>query len=310
MSRFTLALVTMLTLPAAVFADAAKEFLQTPIWYLSYEVSFSASSKGSYEGMFGPMTYTASLERVFTHSQILNLRSEGPGALAMIPPSASSSGSQMSMAEAQKASMDMMARMEHTANWMVGGASLNASEADATAATQADIAASMGQLRIDFTRHDRGDALVNEVGSKFSTTKTETVKGTTPSMGGGFGSIMLDVDTSTKTFLLGFGAGGGADGLDRNVVEVVTFQGQAPEEKRETKKSSAQFAQLVFDESGPVAMQGGLVVNGTFDPASKTITGEKAYRGHYHDGNADAPGTIVVKYTLSPTPPAKKAGGK
>src|SRR5262245_58232057 len=109
MFRFTLPLVMLVLLPSGAGADPAQDFLQTPVWYLSYEVSFKATSQGSYDGMAGAMTYNASIERVFTHSQVLNLRSEGPGALGMIPAATQTAGTQVSVAEAQKATMDMLA---------------------------------------------------------------------------------------------------------------------------------------------------------------------------------------------------------
>lgn len=309
MFRFTLPLVLSLMLPVGAGADPAKDFLQTPVWYLSYEVSFKTTSQGTYEGGWGPMAYTATLDRVFTHSQVLNLRSEGPGALGMMPTAMQQKGGgQMSVADAQKYSMDLMARMEHTANWMVGGSALNESQSEAD--VQADVAAMSGELRIQYQRNDKGDNLIGEQGEKFSMKTSQTVNGTGEGAGGGFGSIMLDVDTSAKTFLLSLSLGGGAQGLDRQVINITTVEGQAPQETRETNKTAGDFAALTLDDAGARPMQGGVVVSGTFDPASGKIVGENKYPGHYNDGTVEAPGMVVIKYTLSPTPPAKRAGGR
>ncbi|HEU4930413.1 MAG TPA: hypothetical protein VFU38_11335 [Candidatus Krumholzibacteria bacterium] len=309
MHRFTIVLLMLLALPALAAADAAQDFLNTPVWYLSYEVSFKSSSQGSFEGGFGPMAYTASVDRVFTHTQVLNLRSQGPGALAMMPMATQQgqSGGGTSIADAQKASMDLMAKMDHTANWIVGGSALSESQSEAD--VQADVDATMGDLLIRFQRNEKGDNLVDEMGNKFSITRSETVTGTSKAVGGGFGSIMLDVDTSKKTYLLSLSVGGGGE-FDRTLVEVVHVPGQAPEERKETNKADDARVKIVLDEQGPVPMGGGLVVSGSFDPASGKISGENTYQAHYHDGTADSPGNLVVKYTLTPTPPAKKVGGK
>ena len=312
MHRLMIVLTMLLTLPALAGADAAQDFLNTPVWYLSYEVSFKSTSQGNYPVGDGGavVTYTASLDRVFTHSQVLNLRSEGPGALGMMAMATPQNGQKMSAADAQKYSMDLMARMGSTANWIVGGSAMNADESESEAAVQADLDAMIGDLRIQYQRNEKGENFMDEVGSKYSLRRSKTVNGTAQGAGGGFGSMSLDVDTSTKTYLLSLSLGGGAQGLACDVVEVVTYAGQAPQEKKETDKTPADFTALTLDDAGPTPMQGGVVVSGTLDPASGKIVGENKYRGHYHDGTVDAPGTVIIKYTLSPTPPPKKAGGK
>ena len=127
---------------------------------------------------------------------------------------------------------------------------------------------------------------------------------------GGFGSVTLEMNTSDKSYLLTLPLGFNAQGAGAKMVtvEVTTSKGQAGVENRSEHEVTFDFFPngVAVDTPPTGAPQGGLLIRGTFDPAAGKIVGEQTYPGHYADGGATAPATIVVKYVLTMTPPAKK----
>src|SRR3989304_10391010 len=99
--------LVVLTLATATLAQPAKAmdiqaWLNTPVWELAYDVSFKSSSGGSYSTMFGPMTFTRTLDRTFSGTQKLDMRSAGPS-LSMAKLSAGSEGEADALSQQQAA---------------------------------------------------------------------------------------------------------------------------------------------------------------------------------------------------------------
>lgn len=291
---------------APAVASTAEEFLNAPVWYLEYEVSFTSSHSGTTPGGWGSMPFTSKLERVFSDTEKLNLRSGGPGALSMTTMMGTADGSKPSVADQQKMATKMMSMMDHTANWMVGGAGLEEN------ATDEDIAADSkpsSPFRIDYTRVETGTNLTDERGEKFDLTVTTTLRGAGLVLAGGFGAIFLEMDTAEKTYSLAlpFIFNAMSATARQEVVGVTTYQGKAPAEDRKTSDVPFDLfpSGLTLDEGANGAPGGAMLLRGKIDPATGKISGQQTFPGHYTESNQDTPGTFVVKYTLTMTPPQK-----
>jgi hypothetical protein len=305
----TVAAVIANTGPAA--ASTLEEFLNAPVWYLEYDVSFKSASQGTYEsrdayegGGSVTLSFTTNLERDFSGAAVLNLRSGGPGPMTMASLAGTPGGATPSAADAQAISNKMMALMDHTANWMVAGDALDENSADPTAGMMG----STRPARLDYRRVDSGKDLEDETGAKYDWTMTTTIKGTGNVQGGGFGGIMLEMNTAEKSFLLTFPLGfASEDKAKRETVTVTHPKGSSPSEERTSEEVSLDFVPqgLALDEPPAGAPGGGSILLGTLDPATGKISGEQSFKAHYKEGNTTAPGTIVFKYTLTMTPPKK-----
>jgi hypothetical protein len=290
-------------------AGTAEEFLNAPVWYLEYEVTFTSTHQGSYTrpDIAGTLSFTSRLERVFSGSEVLNLRSPGPGPIGMAALTGVAEGSTPSAADAQRISTQMMSLMDHTANWLVGGAALDegATDADVTAATLLTTPA-----RIDYRRVDTGKNLEDDAGRRYDTTHTTTITGSGAVSAGGFGVTILELDTARESYVLQlpYGFNSMLSRATMETVDVVTYSGAAPEETRQSDDVPFDRVPTGLDLDAPQegAALGGVLIRGTLDPASGKIAGEQSFQAHYDERHKPAPGTLVFKYTLTMTPPAKK----
>jgi len=307
-SALGMVLAVSAVLPAVASAASAQEFLNAPVWYLEYEVSFTSRNQGTFQGGWGPMSFTSSLERVFSGWDKLNLRSQGPGPLAMRDLTQGyESGKTPSVAEAQELSMKMLAQMDHTANWMVGGAAMDEN------ATDADIAAQSTPrhpFRIDYKRVDAGTDLVDELGEKFDEKTTTTIQGSGKVLAGGMGAILFEMDTSTNSYALTlpFIFNAQSATAKSESVDILQVKGKPPEETRKTAEVPFDLfpGGLAVDDAPEGSPQtGGVLLRGKLDPSTGKIAGERSFKAHYDDRNVKTPGTMVFKYTLAMTPPKK-----
>jgi hypothetical protein len=313
MSRFGLTPIRLLALAAAVAtphvaaAATAQEFLNASVWYAQYEVTFTSNYQGTAPSLHGSMTFTSSLTRVLKGTDKLNLRSQGPGAIGMAKLS-EGMGKNASAADAQKMTMKMMAMMDNTANWMVGGASIddeNASDAEITASGMP-----MGTVSIDYTRVDTGKDLVDETGNKYDSQSTTTMKGSGAVQVGGMGATNFEMSTSDNSFslVLPFVFNAQSAGTKMVTVDSWSSKGTPGETKTSERDVAFDLYPMGIELDSPPAgsPQGGVLIRGTFDPATGKIVGEQSFPAHYKDSGNPAPGTLTFKYTLTTTPPAKK----
>jgi hypothetical protein len=287
--------------PAA--ASTAEEFRNAPVWYLEYEVSLKSTSSGPIESEVGKVSFTASLERVFAGAAELNLRSEGPGAIGMADLT-KGMGANPTAADAQKISEKMFAVMEHTANWLVAGNALDENATDPTAGMMG----ATRPARLDYKRIEVGKDLADETGAKYDWSLTTTITGTGDVQGGGFGGIILEMNTAEKTYVLTLPLGFASEAkASRETVEVYSSKGSPPSEERKSDETALNIVPqgLALDTPPSGTPGGGLLLRGTLDPATGKISGEPTFQAHYNEANTTAPGTIVVKYTLTMTPPKK-----
>jgi hypothetical protein len=299
--------LTLVAFAAPVAASTTEEFLNAPVWYLEYEVSFTSAHQGTYQNGSGePITFTSKMERMFSAREVLNLRNGGPGSITMMSLSRTADGSQPTAADAQRISMEMMALMDHTANWLVGGPAMdeNATDADIAAASQPTSPA-----RIDYLRVDTGKNLNDEMGGKFDWTSTTTANGEGLVQAGGFGVTMLEMDTARKTYMLALPYGFNAmmARATQETVDVTTPKGGAPNETRKTEDMPIDRYpyDLKLAEPQEGGMAGGMLIRGVLDPATGKIAGEQSFSVTHTERNETVPGTLVFKYTLSMTKPKK-----
>jgi hypothetical protein len=314
MSRFGLAPIRLLALavvlatPHVALAATAAEFLNAPVWYAQFEVTFTSNYQGTSPTQQGPMTFTSSMVRVLTGCDKLNLRSQGPGATGMQELTAGI-GTNPSSADAQRMTTKMMTMMDNTANWIAGGASI-----DNENATDAEITASgmpMGTVSIDYTRVDTGKDLVNETGSKYDCKITRTMKGSGAVQVGGMGVTNFELSTSDNSFslVLPFAFNAQGAGTKLVMVTVLSSKGTPGEETRTENDQTFDLlpSGLVLDNPPKNSPQGGVLIRGTFDPATGKIVGQQSFPAHYDDISATTgPGTLLFKYTLTTTPPPAK----
>jgi len=296
--------LALVAVAAPAAASTAEEFLNAPVWYLEYEVSFTSEHSGSSTDASGTIASTSKMERVFSGTEKLNLHSLGPGPLAMNALTGSSTGEQPSLADQQKLATQMMALMDHTANWLVGGPGMD------EGATDAEITASMmpaSPFRMDYLRVDSGKGLTDEMGEKFDLTRTTTVKGAGKVLAGGFGAVILEMDTAAKTYTLSLPIGFNAMSatMQQEIIGITQYPGSAPTEDRQSRDIPFDLfpsgLALVEEQAG--GMGGGAILHGKLDPAAGRIAGEQSFKGHYVDANETTPGTVRFRYTLTMTPP-------
>lgn len=296
-------MLALLLLPCATVAATLEDFLNAPVWYVRYEVSFKATYQGTTPVDHGSSTYTVSMERSFSATDRFNVRSQGPGSLSMNAMYGASSGKQPTVAEAQAMSMRMLENMETQANWIAMGAAADENP---------DIAASLvptSPCRVDYTRVDVGKDLVGDLGEHFDVKTTTTVKGSGNVLALGMGALSLELDTKAKTYVFTLPMGFDAQGaqVKEDKVTILQVKGSPAQETRETKDVLLDYVLSGLELVDPTQsqMSGGVTIRGTLDAAQGKIAGEKSFHAHYKEHNVAVPGTLTYKYTLTMTPPPK-----
>ena len=303
-----LVVVAAVAAPSLALAATAAEFLNAPVWYAQYDVTFTSNYQGTNQTQVGPVSFTSSLVVVYSGLDKLNLRSQGPGAIGMQSLTAGV-GKNPSAADAQAMTTKMMAMMDNTANWMFGGAT-----ADNPNATDAEIAASgipMGTCRVDYTRIDTGTGLADGAGGVYDSKTTRTMKGSGPVQIGGMGVVTFEMSTADNSYALILPFVCNAQGAGTKMVTVyfVQSKGQPGEETRTENDTAFDLfpAGLEMDNPPANSPQGGVLLRGTFDPATGKIAGQQSFPAHFNDlSGTTGPGTLTFKYSLTMTPPAKK----
>ncbi|MCM2272043.1 MAG: hypothetical protein NDJ18_05755 [candidate division Zixibacteria bacterium] len=306
MTKFATAVCLILLLSAAAIpavASDANAFLNASAWQVDYEITFTAASQGSYQAMFGQYEYTTSLERVLNASTLLDLRSGGQS-ISMLRTAAAQDPSAMSVAEAQKFAMDMMAKIDVTANWMSMGPTIpeDATDQQARDAVISFQESQMGTARLNYTEVIKGDNLVSEMGTPFKSSVRTTYSGSGKVLPAG--QISMEMDISTKKYLLMISTGftDQSEGLVK--VEEATHQESSDSPPVDSvKESTAKLdhipQRIEIDE--PTMTQGqAMLLEGTFDPALGKIVGEHKLRAHYEGLNGKTDGIVLVRITMTP----------
>lgn len=254
--------VGLLTVASATAPNAApaagkdvEDFLNAPVWYLEYEVSFKSSAEGSVAAAEGPMTFTTSVAAAFSAALALDMRSPGANMSMSLGMGGSADGSAPTAAQVQKMTLDMMERMDTMANWMNSGVSYdeNASIEEAQAAAMAHMDVLSGPARFEYVDVMTGDNLVSDFGSKYNQTVRQTLSGAGRVLPDG--PILFEIDAAAKTFTLSLPVGfNNMDDLTAVKGEAITRTepaGGQPEEQRvpiETDLTSVFPSVLAVDD--------------------------------------------------------------
>ena len=321
-SRFPSRLLnaTMLTLWAAILQTGSavgadiEEYLNTPVWYLEYEVSFKAEHQSSETNAIGTFATSISFDRAFSANWPLDLWSQGPSpVLGASFLSGAADGSMPSPEDQMAFAQNLMSRMERASNWTSSGGALttdeNATEEEAAAAMESGMKAAMGPGRIEYLRVDVGKDLVNEMGEHYEMTSRTTRKGSgTVLPGGGQGAIFeIDADSQTYTLVLpvGFNEMQALMTVEKSSRTVVP--GQDPIETHQSEEIGLGLFPQDLTIDDPTNIQAAMaLIRGKIDPAGGTISGERTMAAHYTDNpQIVVAGTLTFRYTLGTTPPLK-----
>jgi len=281
-------------------AADAESFWAAQAWDLKYEVSFKSKTEGKVPVEVGSWTYTSSLDWSFSGSLLLDLRSEGPSismtrlSLEMDP----------SSPEFQQATMELVYQTSTIANWMCMGPALdeNASAEAQIAQMMAAREAGKGPGRLEYARTDTKVGMISEMGTVYN----ETVR-TTASGAGRVASptqVMFEINTNTMTYLLmapTAAVDDSANLVTENVVTSTVAKGEEPSESRDTRRFGLDLQVRGTDLDEPKTVIGDVpLLAGEFDPALGKIAGERTLTGSYDYRGMKIPGSILIKYTLTP----------
>ena len=303
-----MALFVAVPAPKAAGGDV-KTYLNAPVWYLQYEVSLKASHQDTRtpaEG--GKYTTAMSLDRFFSGGYTFDTRMQGPG---LSTNRGMENAEKMTQAEMMKATQAMLARMDNVAFWMETPVDMGD---DVAAAGKKKIDASMVPARVDYTKVMVREDLRNELNQLFKETTRTTASGSASVYPPG--SLMFEIDTTAGEYLLSLPWNFSDMSTEANAVKMESVvrtevQGEAPLEERTASEMSIDSLPEDLVVEDPSAQAGGsLVVGGKLDPAAGKVSGENTVKVHFKDGVDTVPGTLVFRYTLTMTPPAKKAPGK
>lgn len=285
-------------------ASDADALLRVDAWLLEYEVSMSSSTAIPDTLAAGIIQVGRTLDRTFTGSATLNVRSEGASLSVVKLQLPGPAGPALSTADLQSKLTDLMMRSESMANWIEGGPVIdeNASSEEQYAAISRHRDAMMGTAKLDFVRTKEGKDLKDEFGTPYTMRARTTMigagkiyppSGATFEMDGQAGSYLLTLpfifsDTSTTSVTI-------------TSDERVEFAGEDPVESHTTTPSNLEVIgwrhRLIRaeDKLGDLPL-----IQGHFDAASGKISGEQAFKAEYDDENRSVGTTITVRYTLTP----------
>ncbi|HET6348222.1 MAG TPA: hypothetical protein VFH88_03980 [Candidatus Krumholzibacteria bacterium] len=295
-------LASLAGVTTAALTATLDDYLNTPVWYLSYQVTLKASYETTNDVPVGTSVTTINLERVMSDQKEFNLRSAGMGPLSM---RALADPDKASAADAGQTSMKVLNSMDTCANWLAAGAGANPNATDADIAKDTEPSS---PSRIDYTRVDSNRDFVDETGTVFDVTTTTTIKGTGKVLVMGMGTVILEMNKASKTYMLTLPFGSSPTGpeIKREIVTVARPKGKAPDEQRESGALETDFpARLELNPPQPDGIDGGVLIRGTLDPAAGKIAGQQTFNVNFNDGPYALPGTLTFTYALTTMPPAK-----
>lgn len=306
-----LALATLILCIGSAASSADKEtYFNASAWELQYDLTFTASSQGTADisaSYVGRIEYTTSLKRTLAANYLLDLRSGGPSISTLSSVMGGQDLSKMSMAEQQKFSMDMLSKMEYTANWIssggVGSLSDDASEEQLSAAMTTNREDQLGTATLEYHETVKGDALRNEMGTPFSMKNETSHTGSGKVQCGG--QITLELDVSASQYMLSMGYNW-SDSSSSSVKIVEKqhqeMQGQVTDTTITSRTGLNGVGSQIIPDDSTQMMGMMMLLKAKFDPADGVIKGEHTLAAHYVGNRGDVPGTLIVRFTLTPRP--------
>ncbi len=294
-----------LVIAVSVAATDIQTLRQAPVWYLNYDVTYTASYDSTTPNRDGgTRRVMITVSRSFSSQEMLDMRSDGPSVYS----------SMIVGADGKVAAPDMqavLANMENAANWSPGPANYadNATDEEINAANDARMKTPVGPAKLDYLRVDVCDNCPDEMGYLHKVTKrtTKTSSGNVHPMGST--PLTLEINAKDKKYSLFLTPAYTDMGtmLKWETVDTVETKGEAPavtSKNGEVGLSLAPSHTLQLDDPKQTGLAM-VLVKGDIDPALDKITGERTIPASYKDGQETVHGTLTVRYTLSMTPPEK-----
>ncbi len=311
-----LLVTAVISIPAAVVTGATiQDFLKAPKWYVQYDVTFKVAHTGTGTNNGATTKTNITMNRSFSATCVLDMRMDGPSTVLNLSAlSGTGDGSTASVADQMKFQQDLMARMETAANWMGSGGMLsfdeNLSDEGQQAAMAAAMLARLGPGSMDYVRIDSSWGLVNEMGTPYTLAVRTTWNGNGMVLPGGGVDPLFEIDAPSATFTLSLPPSFGEMESKMKRLTTRTFTDtnwKNPDVQRDSIEVGMNLFPSNITIDDPKNLQAGaIVIRGAVNPSSGKIAGEHSVAGHYTDADATVPGTFVIHYSLSLTPPAKK----
>jgi hypothetical protein len=288
--------------PLGAVADV-QTMLNAPAWQLDYEVTFKSEHEGSGQSLHGPVTYFSSLQGTFNAAVLFNLRNAGAGGVSMSKAAVGTNDSALSTAEQQQRIMDLVMRTETMANWMPTPPIPGDDEPfeEQQAAMLAYMEAQKATAHVDCHFKTVGVNLFNETGSEYDLVSRRTLSGSGKVVVAFNLSFELDAQSHHYLLTLAHEFKDEAEGQALQVtIDTVTFKGDPPAETKTEQVAKLDLASSILIDDPKMQFGQILLIEGDFDPASEKITGERTIPAYYLSADTKVPGTLLVKYTLTP----------
>lgn len=306
-----LSLVLSLANTVQTSAAGEKDYLTVPVWYLHYDVSFTALRKDSRTTGATTLTTDMSMDRHFASSIVLDNRMDGP-ALTNSQELDITPG--MTPAQQLAAMEKMMSRFDHVANWSQAALEMGDDMASFTAAMQQrmDKSAVMAQLQYDRVAIQDGPR--NEFNQLYASTTHTTWAGSGKVFPGAGTMFELDAAAGEYWLTLPFkfqDMNGETDTVAIKVVVSDQFTGKAAasvdvDSMGRTESAKLDFLPRDFELDDPQVQMGDLVlIHARLPAGASEILGEHSFQAHFTDEAETDSGTLRFRYTLTTTPPAK-----
>jgi hypothetical protein len=305
MSKFTRIVATGLLALADAAPAVSSDVLNTPSWQLDYEVTFKAARQDTANSMRGMTHYDIALESTFKTGLALDMQTPG-GTLSTLKSSlATQGGSAMSPAELQRMNMELIDKMGTTATWTIGGAMTGENPTPEAEQAYVDLLSngSAGKATVNYSYVVTGKDLHTEMGTPYDLDSRTTIRGS----GDVYAPAQLNFELNTKTrrFILTFAHeysdASGTQAKKETVTRSLWKKSEPTEERNLEDVSLVVPQRIIIDEPGALVGQV-LAVEGDFDPAAGKVSGERTVKAHYDDLAVSIPGTLTVRFTLTPKP--------
>ncbi len=293
-------------LPLTSTATDMQTLFNTESFQLQYEIIFKATSQGTYTPPMtgGSCNYTTSMERHFTKSYALNMRTGGPS-VSTVRSAMTNPQQNTSIAEAQKRTMELLAKTEHTATWMNAGMEElpdDATDEQQQAAGLAYMESMKGHCTVDYTIVNVCTGLTTEMGTVYDQTSKSHYVGSAKVRN--MDQIMMEMDASAQKYILMLGYSYMDDSSSSVQIRTDTHsqsKGEPPHDTTTFDYTSLEtpVRNLVVDDSSAVVGMN-LYLEGNINPATGKIVGEHNVRAHYSGFVTETPGILTIRFTLTP----------
>lgn len=295
--------------PGLIASSAIESQFDAPAWRVDYEIEFRSDATRPRAVPQGEMSVQTRVENRFKAAKLLDMRNAGSNLLMTRMSLASGDAGALGFDPMSFGQMIMEAS-EYMANWMNSGMSLEG--LDENAGYEAVNEHSMGQMRgaavpayLAFEEIITGRGLLHEMGDTYdldSRSKAEATASVVPGMGGG-SDVMLELDKRNGKYSLTLPlsyANVDMAMLDVVTDEHVTPRGQAAWDHQKTERLDFVSIPRIAVADPRFLLGPMFIIEGQWNGGTASISGEHSIAAHHRIGQEDLPGTLLVRYTLTP----------